>query len=203
MPGPLFLAQLWGGKRPCRQWIINTTSTGGLLLHLKEEHTGLTFLVDTGVSRSILPHRSTAPATGPHLITADGQTIPAWGTHKQTLKISSFHFTSLATVAFPILGNDFLAAHHLLIDPAQPAVIHPPLAVSFHSHRRFLLLPFSFPSLTYLLLFKLFYCFLFRSSKPFPTSWCPTPYPLVFLFLLKPAASIPSVSNKPRLNLLS
>ena len=32
----------------------------------------------------------------------------------------------LAAVAFPILGNDFLAALHLLIDPAQPAVIHRP-----------------------------------------------------------------------------
>ena len=129
MPGPLFLAQLWGGKRPRRRWIINTASTGGLLLHLKDKHTGLTFLVDTGASCSILPHRSTAPATGPHLIIADGQPIPAWGTHKQTLKFGSFHFTFpfvLATVAFPILGNDFLAAHHLLIDPAQPAVIHRP-----------------------------------------------------------------------------
>ena len=60
-------------------------------------------------SRSILPHRSTTPATGPHLITADGQPIPAWGTHKQTLKIGSFHFSFpfvLAAVAFPILGND-------------------------------------------------------------------------------------------------
>ena len=32
----------------------------------------------------------------------------------------------LAAVAFPILGNDFLAAHHLLVDPAQPALIHWP-----------------------------------------------------------------------------
>ena len=73
----------------------------------------------------------------------NGQPIPAWGTHKQTLKFGSFHFTFpfvLAAVAFSILGNDFLAAHHLLIDPAQPAVIHrpsgrllPPLTTDFSS----------------------------------------------------------------------
>ena len=33
---------------------------------------------------------------------------------------------SLYTVTFPILGNDFLAAHHLHLDPAQPATIHRP-----------------------------------------------------------------------------
>ena len=85
--------------------------------------------MDTGASRSLIPHQSAAPASGPHLITADGQPISAWGTHKQTLQIGSFHFSFplvLAAVAFPILGNDFLAAHHLLVDPAQPAVIHRP-----------------------------------------------------------------------------
>ena len=129
LPGSLHLAGPSGGKRPRRQWIINTASTGSRLLHLKDKLTGLLFLVDTGASRSLIPHHSTAPASGPHLITADGQPISAWGTRKQTLQIGSFHFSFpfvLAAVAFPILGNDFLAAHHLLVDPAQPAVIHRP-----------------------------------------------------------------------------
>ena len=120
----------WLGPRAeSRRCLINTTSTGGRLLHLKDELIGLLFQVDTGASRSLIPHQSTAPASGPHLITADGQPISAWGTHKQTLQIGSFHFSFLfvlAAVAFPILGNDFLAAHHLLVDPAQPAVIHCP-----------------------------------------------------------------------------
>ena len=85
--------------------------------------------MDTGASRSLIPHQSAAPASGPHLITADGQPISAWGTHKQTLQIGSFHFSFpfvLAAVAFPILGNDFLAAHHLLVDPALFAVLTAP-----------------------------------------------------------------------------
>ena len=85
--------------------------------------------MDTGASQSIIPHHSFAPATGPHLITADGQPISAWGTRQQTLHIGSFNFSFsfvLAAVAFPILSNDFLAAHHLLVDPAQPALIHWP-----------------------------------------------------------------------------
>ena len=116
-------------RETARRWIINTASTGGKLLHLKDELTSLLFLVDTGASRSLIPHHSTAPASGPHLITADGQPISAWGTRKQTLQIGSFHFSFpfvLAAVAFPILSNDFLAAHHLLVDPDQPAVIHRP-----------------------------------------------------------------------------
>ena len=32
----------------------------------------------------------------------------------------------MAAVDFPILGNDFLAANLLLVDPAKPAVIHRP-----------------------------------------------------------------------------
>ena len=86
-------------------------------------------LVDTGASRSVVPHHSSTPSTGQHLITADGQPISAWGTRHQTLHIGSFHFSFpfvLAAVAFPILGNDFLATHSLLLDPAQPAIIHRP-----------------------------------------------------------------------------
>ena len=90
---------------------------------------GLKFLVDTGASRSIIPHHSSTPPTGPYLITAEGQPIPAWGTRQQTLHIGSFHFSFsfvLAAVAFPILGYNFLATHSLLLDLAQPAIIHRP-----------------------------------------------------------------------------
>ena len=123
----MLLAWATGGKRGRHWWIINTASAGGPLLYLTDAASGLTFLVDTGASQSIIPHHSSAPVTCPHLITNDGQPIPAWGTRQQTLHIGSFNFSFsfvLAAVAFTILGNDFLATHHLLVDPAQPALIH-------------------------------------------------------------------------------
>ena len=125
----MFLAWAACGKQGRRRWIINTTSAGGPLLYLTDVDSGLKFLVDTGASRSIIPHHSSTPPTGPHLITADGQPIPAWGTRQQTLHIGSFHFSFsfvLAAVAFPILGYEFLATHSLLLDLAQPAIIHRP-----------------------------------------------------------------------------
>ena len=184
LPGPLCLVRPSGGKRPRRRRIINTTSTGGRLLHLKDELTGLLFLVDTGASRSLIPHQSAAPASGPHLITADGQPISAWGTHKQTLQIGSFHFSFpfvLAAVAFPILGNDFLATHHLLVNPAQPAVIDCPSAPSFLSHRRLTPLLFSTLFLTPPLFNNsytpfLLYCFFLRFTQPVSSPWCSTPH---------------------------
>ena len=84
-----------------------------------------------------------------------------------------------------------------------------PLAVPFPSHRRFLLPPFSFPSLIYLPLFKPsstpFLLFSLQTFKIFLHIMVSNIIStlLVLLFLLKPAASIPSISNRPRLNLLS
>ena len=83
------------------------------------------------------------------------------------------------------------------------------LAVSFPSHRRFLLLPFSIPSLNCLLLSKHsstpFLLFFLQIFKIFPHIMVSNIIStlLVLLFLLKPAALIPSVSNRLRLNLLS
>ena len=83
------------------------------------------------------------------------------------------------------------------------------LAVSIPSHRRFLLLPFSIPSLNCLLLSKhsstpnlLFFLQIFKIFPHIMVSNIISTL-LVLLFLLKPAALIPSVSNRPRLNLLS
>lgn len=82
--------------------------------------------MDTGAQRSILPHQSTAPPTGPILNTADNTTIPAWGTRDLQLHIGSQHFKFnfvLAKVSYPILGADFLSHFHLIVDVHRRQVI--------------------------------------------------------------------------------
>jgi hypothetical protein len=84
------------------------------------------FLVDTGASYSILPHRSSLPASGPKLYGPAGQPIPCWGDRLVTLRFQDQDFSwkfLLADVAFPILGVDFLRAHKLLIDPEGHALL--------------------------------------------------------------------------------
>jgi hypothetical protein len=51
-----------------------------------------TFLVDLGASISILPHLSSAPPTGPHLVGANGKQIPAWGFRCRTICFSGHNF---------------------------------------------------------------------------------------------------------------
>jgi hypothetical protein len=84
------------------------------------------FLVDTGASYSILPHRSSLPASGPTLYGPAGQSIPCWGERLVRLRFQDLNFNwkfLLADVAFPILGVDFLRAHKLLIDPVGHALL--------------------------------------------------------------------------------
>ncbi len=113
------------GKRQ-RRWLINNVSATGPLIHLFDKISKLNFLVDTGAQRSILPHQSTAPPTGPILNTADNTTIPAWGTRDLQLHIGSQHFKFnfvLAKVSYPILGADFLSHFHLIVDVHRRQVI--------------------------------------------------------------------------------
>ncbi len=84
------------------------------------------FLVDTGASYSILPHRSSLPASGPKLFGPAGQPIPCWGERLVQLRFQDLDFSwkfLLADVAFPILGVDLLRAHKLLIDPEGHALL--------------------------------------------------------------------------------
>jgi hypothetical protein len=80
------------------------------------------FLVDTGASFSILPHRSPAVASGPRLHGPAGQPIACWGERVLRLRFQGRDFTwpfLLAAVDFPILDVDFLKQHSLLVDPAN------------------------------------------------------------------------------------
>jgi hypothetical protein len=96
------------------------------LIHMLDQISNRRFLVNTGASYSILPHRSSLPASGPKLFGLAGQPIPCWGDRLVQLKFQDQDFSwkfLLADVAFPILGVDFLRAHKLLIDPEGHALL--------------------------------------------------------------------------------
>jgi len=85
--------------------------SGGSLLYVKDRISGRQFLVDTGAAKSLIPHLSSAPASGLPLVGAGGQPIPSWDTVQSTVKFGGhrFNFGFLrAAVTRPILGNDFL-----------------------------------------------------------------------------------------------
>ena len=84
------------------------------------------YLVDTGASRSVFPHRSSAAPTGPHLLMADGQPTKAWGSRLIPLQFGSRRFQFqflLANMDQPILGADFLAEFNLLVDTKNRQVL--------------------------------------------------------------------------------
>ena len=122
MPGALLVV----GKRPGRRRQLNHLRAGGVLVVLRDEVSGKAFLVDTGASCSVLPFSSPATPSGPPLTGADGKNIPSWGSKQLTVRFSGrpFSFTFiLAAVSRPILGNDFLAAFNLMVDPAKRRVL--------------------------------------------------------------------------------
>ena len=98
----------------------------GLLVYINDQFTGRRFLVDTGAAFSILPHRSSDPATGQGLVGPSGSPIRCWGESAVKLKLAGQHFTwsfLLADVSTAILGIDFLRAHKLTVDPANCRLI--------------------------------------------------------------------------------
>jgi hypothetical protein len=79
------------------------------LIFLNDSKNNFNFLVDSGASISIiLPHSSSAPPTGPHLVGANGDIVPVWGRRRQTVTFASQDFEFdffLAAVATPIIGK--------------------------------------------------------------------------------------------------
>jgi hypothetical protein len=100
--------------------------TPGRLVHVLDQISNRRFLVDTGASYSIFPHRSSAPSSGPRLSGPSGSHIPCWGEKELTLSFCGRRYLwtfLLADVQFPILGVDFLRHHHLLVDPAANRLV--------------------------------------------------------------------------------
>jgi len=96
------------------------------LIHLRDQLSGRDFLVDTGATCSVLPHKSQTAASGPQLSAADGRPLKSWGRKEVELQFGDRRFKHrfiLAEVAQPILGSDFLATFRLLVDPARGLVL--------------------------------------------------------------------------------
>jgi hypothetical protein len=114
-------------KRLVRRWRINTFAAGDHLTFITDTHSAQRFLIDTGASKSVIPHTSSLPPSGPLLYTADDKPIATWGYRRLPVHFGChrFHFPFLlAAVSTPIISYDFLSAHHLLVDPAHHQLLH-------------------------------------------------------------------------------
>ncbi len=86
-------------------------------IQLQDQNSGRRFLVDTGASLSLLPHKSKNPCSGPPLVSASGSPIRSWGFQRHTVKFGPHAFTFnflLADVAWPILSFACIALMSLL-----------------------------------------------------------------------------------------
>ena len=105
------------GKRTIRSGALAINSLSASqstpLLHVKDDISGIVFLVDTGAEVSVvLPTNSElkrCPNQG--LIAANGTPIKSYGTRQLQLKIKDFKFTwrfQVAEAHVHIIGADFL-----------------------------------------------------------------------------------------------
>jgi hypothetical protein len=72
---------------------------------MADQLTGTKFLVDTGASYSIFPHKSKRPPSGPCLRGPGGQDIACWGEKEMAVFFGGERYTwsfLLAAVQFPI-----------------------------------------------------------------------------------------------------
>jgi len=98
-----------------------------MLVNITDQLTDRRYLVDTGASYCLVPHKSTKPpAKEPRLIGPNGSLIRCWGEERRRLRFSgrTFEWTFLrADVAFPILGVDFLRNNKLMVDVASNTLV--------------------------------------------------------------------------------
>ena len=88
-----------------------------MLVHVECQLTARRYLVDTGATFSLVPHKSSKiPAGQPRLIGPNGLPIKCWGEERRRLHIDGRQFEwefLLGDVTFPMLGVDFLRAYRL------------------------------------------------------------------------------------------
>ena len=109
------------GRSPAGVFPPPRTPQPDSLLYLHDRLSSPRFLVDTGAARSVFPHKSSSPTSGPVLSAADGNSIKSWGLRTLPLQFAGRHFAwdfILADVDRPILGSDFLVHHKLIVDMA-------------------------------------------------------------------------------------
>ena len=103
---------------------IPADSPTSSLIFLQNSLSSHKFLIDTGASVSVYPHRPRlprVPSVGIQLRTADGTAMDTFGSRQIALQFGPRRFDwnfLLADVSMPILGSDFLRHHHLLVDVA-------------------------------------------------------------------------------------
>ena len=112
MPGPLHLV----GNRAGRSLIVaSVTGLNNSLLFAWDKLSRRQFLVDTGAEVSVLP----ATGLDTRIGGSHGSSIKTYGVHTIQLRLASrqydWNFT-IADVARPLLGADFLHANSLLVD---------------------------------------------------------------------------------------
>jgi hypothetical protein len=117
-----------GGKRSGRPGaqLASTSPPGAPLIYVRDSNSGNLFLADTGAALSVLPHFSNSPPSGPPLVAANGDSIPAWGYVQRQVCLGGHKFMFnfvLAHVSYPILGLDFFKTHMLLIDAETSTVL--------------------------------------------------------------------------------
>jgi len=99
-----------------------------MLVHVECQLTARRYLVDTGASFSLVPHKSADPPAGqPRLTGPNGQPIKCWGEERRRLRMGGRQFEwefLLADVTFPILRINFLRAHRLAVDVARNTLIN-------------------------------------------------------------------------------
>ena len=131
----------------------------GMLVHITDQLTDGRYLVDTGASFSLVPHKSSAPpATEPRLTGPNGSHIRCWGEERRQLRFSgrTFQWSFLrADVSFPILGVDFLRSNKLLVDVANNTLVDSTTGDTLRltrqpsGHTASVMLPATLPRLSY------------------------------------------------------
>jgi hypothetical protein len=89
--------------------LLNAVATRQLI-HMQNQITNRRFLTDTGASYSIIPHRSSLPATGPKLFGPAGQLIPLLERLPSEASIPGSGFfleISISRCSFPYFGRGF------------------------------------------------------------------------------------------------
>ena len=92
--------------------------------------TGIRFLINTGTCRSLLPnsmvHSGCSPGTDTHLVAANSSRIITYGYKPLWLSFSGSTFQwqfNVADVSIPLIGANFLAHFHLLVDVANCCLV--------------------------------------------------------------------------------
>ena len=108
---------------------VATISTNALFL--LDTHTGLRFLIDTGICRSLLPkskvHSGCIAGTDTNLIAANGSRMLTYSYKTLQLSFAGSKYKwdfIVADISTPIIGADFLANFNLLVDMANHRLVN-------------------------------------------------------------------------------